>query len=86
MHSKFAGSIPSQGTCLGCGFDPLVGACRRNQWLFLAHADVSLSLSCPFPVTSIMKYPWVRSKKKTRYVNYKEKLQVSLDVTSQLTP
>ena len=54
--------------------------------MFLTHADVSLSLSCPFPVTSIMKYPWVRSKKKTRYVNYKEKLQVSLDVTSRLTP
>ena len=27
---RFAGSIPSQGTCLGCGPGPQLGACERQ--------------------------------------------------------
>ena len=42
---KVTGSIPGQGTCLGCGPDPQMGA-RETQ----PHIDVSLPLFLlPFP-------------------------------------
>ena len=44
-NQRVAGSIPSQGTCLGCGPGPQLGACEREP-----HADVSLHLFLPpFP-------------------------------------
>ena len=48
---KVAGLIPGQGTCLGCGFSPLLGVpTRSNRSMFLAHIDVSLPLILPpFP-------------------------------------
>ena len=30
VNQRVAGSIPSQGTCLGCGPDPQLGACKRQ--------------------------------------------------------
>ena len=39
------GSIPGQGTCLGCGPGPQLGACER-QLVDISHIDVSLP---PFP-------------------------------------
>ena len=30
VNLRVAGSIPSQGTCLGCGPGPQVGACNRQ--------------------------------------------------------
>ena len=30
VHQKVVGSIPGQGTCLGCGFDPCWGKFRRQ--------------------------------------------------------
>ena len=39
-----AGSIPSQGTCLGCGPGPQEGVCERQP-----HVDVSLPLFLPPP-------------------------------------
>ena len=39
---RVASSIPSQGTCLGCGPDPQRGAHERQ-----AHIDVSLPLFLP---------------------------------------
>ena len=41
VNQRVASSIPSQGTCLGCGPGPQLGA-RDNQ----PHIDVSLP---PFP-------------------------------------
>ena len=43
---KVTGSIPGQGTCLGCGFSPWVRACERQS------IDVSLSHPCFFPSLS----------------------------------
>ena len=40
MNQKIAGSIPSQGTCLGCRPGPQWGECERQP-----HLDVSLALS-----------------------------------------
>ena len=38
-NQRVAGSIPSQGTCLGCRQDPLWKACKRQP-----HTDISLPL------------------------------------------
>ena len=43
---KAAGSIPHQGTCLGCGPGPRLGVCERQP------IDVSLSHSCFSPSLS----------------------------------
>ena len=41
-NQRVTSSIPSQGTCLGCGPGPQYGACERQP-----HIDVSLTLFCP---------------------------------------
>ena len=44
MKQEVTGLIPSQGTCLGCGPGPQLGACKRQP------IDVSLPLFLlPFP-------------------------------------
>ena len=44
-NQRFASSIPSQGTCLGCRPGSQYGACERQP-----HIDVSLPLFLlPFP-------------------------------------
>ena len=47
VHQKVAGLIPTQGTCLHCGFDPLSGCLREatNQSFSLTLMPLSLSLS-----------------------------------------
>ena len=53
--TKVAGSIPSWGTSLGCGFI-LVRVCTRgNQLMFLSHIDVSLSLPPSLLLQVILK-------------------------------
>ena len=42
MNRRVAGSIPSQGTCLGCGPGPQEGTLERQP-----HTDVSLPLFLP---------------------------------------
>ena len=49
-HQKVTGSIPGQGTCLGCGFNPWLGWYGRQP--------IGASLSHRF------FYPWARIKKK----------------------
>ena len=45
VNQRITGTIPSQGTCLGCGPGPQYGACERQP-----HIDVSLPLfHLPFP-------------------------------------
>ena len=44
-NQRVASSIPSQGTCLGCGPSAQLGACEMQQ-----HIDVSLPLLLP-PLT-----------------------------------
>ena len=45
-HRKVVGSIPGQGTYLGCGFDPSVKVhAGGSQSMFLSHLSVSLCLS-----------------------------------------
>ena len=45
-NQRAAGSIPSQGTCLGCGPGPQLGVHERQP-----HIDVSLSLSPSLPLS-----------------------------------
>ena len=45
MNQRVAGSIPSQGTCLGCGPGPQWGPCERQP-----HIDISLLFSLPSPL------------------------------------
>ena len=56
VNQKVTGSIPSQGTCLGCGLVPQLKACKRQpRALPLAHSmsptlmflSLSFSLSSP---------------------------------------
>ena len=42
-----AGSIPSQGKCLGCGPGPPVGVCKRQPIDISLHIDDSPSLFLP---------------------------------------
>ena len=44
-NQKVAGSIPSQGTCLGCRSGPQLGVCKRQP-----HIDISLPFSLPSPL------------------------------------
>ena len=47
VNQRVAGSIPSQGMCLGCGPGPQLGACEGQP-----HIDVSLPLFLlPFPLS-----------------------------------
>ena len=51
VNQMVAGSIPSQGTCLGCGTGPQWGAHKRQP-----HIDVSLPpFLPPFPSLKINK-------------------------------
>ena len=43
-NQRVAGSIPSQGICLGCGPRPQLGACERQL-----HIDASLLFLPAFP-------------------------------------
>ena len=45
VHQKFAGSIPSQGTCLGRGFHPLMGWVQEAT----SHQCFCISLSSSLP-------------------------------------
>ena len=60
IHRKVAGSIPVQGTCLGCRFSPQSGHVREATNQCLSHVDVSLPplsssllLPLPLPLKSI---------------------------------
>ena len=44
---KVAGSIPIQGTCLGCGQVPGWGSVTGSQLMFLSQIDVFLPLFLP---------------------------------------
>ena len=46
VNQKLAGSIPCQGTCLGCGPGPWLGVSRRQP----INASLPLSLP-PFPLS-----------------------------------
>ena len=45
-NQRVTSSIPSQGTCLGCGPDPQLGVCERQP-----HIDVSLPLTLSLPLS-----------------------------------
>ena len=57
------GSIPSQGTHLGCEPGPQLGVCERQPiYVFLTHRCLSPSLSSlPSPSLKINKYKWPKS-------------------------
>ena len=67
IHQKVTGSIPCQGTYLGCRFCHGRGAYERET-IFLSHINVSLPLSLPFFPSKINMYVlgW-RLKKNTIY-------------------
>ena len=56
MHQKVAGSVPSQGMYLGCGFDPWSGCVREATSRCFSHIIVFLffSLLLPFSLESII--------------------------------
>ena len=56
VNQRVAGSVPSQGTCLGCGPSPQLGALER-------HIDVSLPLS---PSLLLSKNKQIKSLKKKK--------------------
>ena len=49
INQKVTGSIPSQGTCLGCGLGPQLGAFCKRQSVDVSHINVSLLVSLPSP-------------------------------------
>ena len=55
-RQKLAGLIPSQGTCLGCGPDPQLGAWERQLiYVSLTHRCFSPSLSLSLPLSLKIK-------------------------------
>ena len=50
------GSIPGQGTCLGCGFGPQLGSVRHSQLMFPSRIHVSLPFSLPLLPSKISKH------------------------------
>ena len=57
-NQKVTGSIPSQGTCLGCGPGPWLGGMREATDCF-SHTSMFLSVSLPTSLPS-------KSKKKQK--------------------
>ena len=50
LNRRVTGSIPSQGTWLGCRPGPQLGHVKGNHLMYLLQADVSLPLFLPlFP-------------------------------------
>ena len=48
VNRKVAGLIPGQGTCLGCGLGPWLGACERQPTdVSLINVSLPLFLSLP---------------------------------------
>ena len=60
VNQKITGSIPNQGTCLGCGPGPQVRVCRRQL------INVSLSPSLPLS----LKIHKIFFKKEWSYINF----------------
>ena len=52
---KVTGSIPSQGTCLGCGAGPQLGRGRGNQSISHMFLSISPSLPLPLKINKIFK-------------------------------
>ena len=48
VNQAVAGSVLSQGTCLGCTLGPWLGMCERQP------VDVSLAHQCFFPFLSLL--------------------------------
>ena len=51
QSERSLGSIPTQGTYLGCGFIPGRARKRGNPWMFLSHMDVCLPPSTSLPLS-----------------------------------
>ena len=64
MYQKVVGSIPSQSTYLGCGFDPWARCIQEA--VNVSHIDVSLSTPLPISLKSIETSSQVRIKKKKK--------------------
>ena len=66
VDQKVTGLIPSQGTYLGCRFDPQSGPTQEgNQSMFLSHVAIYLS---PFlSLKAMKKCPRVRIEKKQNF-------------------
>ena len=64
-HQKVGGSIPSQGTYLGCRFDLLLGHVWEVADVSFSHGCFSLSLSPSLPL-SLKSINILREKKKKK--------------------
>ena len=68
-NGEVAGSIPSQGTCLGCRSIPSWGVYKGIQSMFLSHINVSLRLSLP-PFLSKIRNNKIFKKHPVSMYNY----------------
>ena len=67
VKQRVASSIPSQGTCLGCGPGPQQGVCERQP-----HIDVSLPLSPFFSPSLKINQVFKRRKFHPNGITYKK--------------
>ena len=69
MNTKVAGSIPGQGTCLGCRFGPRSGRIQEatDPCFSLTSVFLSLSLSVPSPLSKINKHVLGRGFRKEKH-------------------
>ena len=67
INQKAAHSIPSQGTCLGCGFNPWSGHREATDWCF-SDLDVSLSLSSALSGINEYILEWGLKKKRITHL------------------
>ena len=58
VNQRVAGSIPSQGSCLGCGPGPQLRACERQP-----RTDVSFPLSLSLPLSQNINKMFKKCKK-----------------------
>ena len=77
-NQKVAGSIPCQGTCLGCGPGPWLGACERQPINVSLSMFLSLSFSLPAPLSK-NKWNEILKKKKESWDG-----EITLDYLSGL--
>ena len=63
LHHKVMSLIPSQGRCLGCAFNLLLGSIREVS---LLHLCFSLSFPLPLSLKTMKKCLWVKIGGKKR--------------------
>lgn len=86
VHEDIAGSIPGQGSCLGCRFGPQ----SRQVWktIFLSHINVSLPFSPPRLLLTVFSLPalFALSENQRKKMSLGEDLQKQQQKKCWFTP